>query len=765
MALHAAASRQEREIVRGMVRNANALTLAAALLMVATVGLLLWFQYNTLEDARQNVQNTQSIINTTTELEIAIRDAETGQRGYLLTGDEAYLAPYRDAQGKLALHQGELHRLTAEEPALRHYPDQLGPLVQARLEVMAQTIQLRRDVGLDSALAVIRTDRGRALMQGIAAVSRSLREAAARQRQARQEVARRAEDMARALAIGGVVLALVLLAVAARLLSSARSGMMAAEAEQRALVRQMQTAFDSISQGIGVFDRDGRLVRWNECFPILLDLPAPLLMPGMAYAALAEHLASDAAGGFALETEAEIRHGRGAQEPGEPVVYERQRAGDGRSFEIRRTAMAGDGGFVLTLTDITDRVRSEASVREAQRMQAMGQLTGGIAHDFNNLLAVVIGNLELSRPRLPADSPLLPRIERAIWAARRGAGLTQHLLAFARRQPLAPAPINLIATLPEMTSLLRRTLGEHIDVRVVEGAGLWPAMADAAQVESALLNLALNARDAMPNGGRLTIELANKVLDRDYARQHQEVTPGDYVMLAVSDTGTGMTPEVMARVFEPFFTTKPPGQGTGLGLAMVYGFAKQSNGHVKVYSEPGQGTTVRLYLPRAIGAVLPPPSRVGAPAELPRGSATVLLVEDEASVREVTGAILRELGYRVLEAGDGPEALRVFGENAAKVDLLLADVILPGGMKGSEVAQRLTEIAPGLRTLFISGYTENAIVHHGRLDDGVHLIGKPFSREALAMKVAEVLGTASATPPASTRGDNVIDLGSTRGGG
>jgi CheY-like chemotaxis protein len=337
-----------------------------------------------------------------------------------------------------------------------------------------------------------------------------------------------------------------------------------------------------------------------------------------------------------------------------------------------------------------------------------------------------------------------------------GAALTQQLLAFARKQPLMPAPIDVSAMLQDMATLLRRTLGAPIEVRVVDSAGLWPAMADAAQVESAMLNLALNARDAMPGGGRLTIEVANKVLDADYAAQHAEVSPGDYVMLAVSDTGTGMTPEVLARVFEPFFTTKPPGRGTGLGLAMVFGFAKQSGGHVKIYSEPGEGTTVRLYLPRAVGVTLPAIVRPSAPMELPRGSATVLVVEDDAAVREVTAAILRELGYRVLEAGDGPEALRVFGEGGAAVDLLLMDVVLPGGMKGHEVARRIAEVRPGVRTLFVSGYTENAIVHHGRLDDGVQLLGKPFHREQLARKVAEVLGVPAAS--GSAEDGNVIDL-------
>jgi CheY-like chemotaxis protein len=291
-------------------------------------------------------------------------------------------------------------------------------------------------------------------------------------------------------------------------------------------------------------------------------------------------------------------------------------------------------------------------------------------------------------------------------------------------------------------------------VRYVETAGLWPAMADPAQLESAVLNLALNARDAMPGGGRLTIELGNVVLDAEYARDHAEVTPGDYTMVAVSDTGHGMTPEVVKRVFEPFFTTKPDGKGTGLGLAMVFGFVKQSGGHVKVYSEPGEGTVVKLYLPRAVGTS-PAVQRTAAPVDLPRGSGTVLVVEDEATVREIACAILADLGYRVLEAADGEEALRVFGANAASVDLLLTDVVLPGKVRGREVAERVRSVRPDVRVLFMSGYTENSIVHHGRLDDGVHLIGKPFKREQLARKVAEVLGTAAG--PAA-EGGNVVPL-------
>jgi CheY-like chemotaxis protein len=243
----------------------------------------------------------------------------------------------------------------------------------------------------------------------------------------------------------------------------------------------------------------------------------------------------------------------------------------------------------------------------------------------------------------------------------------------------------------------------------------------------------------------------NKVLDEEYARSHAEVTPGDYVMVAVSDTGHGMTPDVVARVFEPFFTTKTEGRGTGLGLAMVFGFVKQSGGHIKVYSEPGEGTSVKIYLPRAVGGQIPNMQRSGVPADLPRGSATVLLVEDEAGVREIAGAILRSLGYHVLEAPDGDEGLRVFGAHAAAVDLLLTDVVLPGKVRGRELAERITAMRPEVKVLYMSGYTENSIVHHGRLDDGVQLLGKPFKREQLARKVAEVLGT-------PTEAGNVVDL-------
>ena len=722
-------------MTRYLVARANLMVFGVLVVILCLVGAMAWERLNASREAREWSMHSYRVLATTKDLSIALRDAERGQRGYLLTGNPDYLSPYNAARDRIGVLQGELQKLTSDNMAQQERLRVLAPVAQHKLEELAQTVQARRDGGLESALRIVATDAGRAHMKDAEAIldvilvdeQRLLDERLA------QNDARAA--WVRWLVIGGSVLAVLTLLWAARLLNQAWSRSHRTEAEQRDLALRLRTTLDSLSQGVAVFGPDRRLVSWNECFQVLLDLPKAMLRPGTAYGAFAEHTAEP--GRAALESEDQVRHG--SQNPREATTYERERA-DGHHLEIRRTPMP-DGGLVLTISDMTKRAQAEGVLREAQKMQAIGQLTGGIAHDFNNLLQVILGNLEIVRSKLSDDPKLQDRIQRAAWAAQRGATLTGQLLAFARKQPLAPAAIDLAATMPDLVPLLRRTLGEHIEVRYVETAGLWPAMADPAQLESAVLNLALNARDAMPGGGRLTIELGNKVLDQEYARHHAEVVPGDYAMVAVSDTGHGMAPEVVARVFEPFFTTKPDGKGTGLGLAMVFGFVKQSGGHVKVYSEPGEGTTVKLYLPRAIGNAAAARQRTGAPVELPRGSATVLVVEDEAAVREIACAILADLGYRVLEAADGDEALRVLGADASAIDLLLTDVVLPGKVRGRELSERVLALRPDVRVLFMSGYTENSIVHHGRLDDGVHLLGKPFKREQLALKVAEVLGT------------------------
>ena len=390
--------------------------------------------------------------------------------------------------------------------------------------------------------------------------------------------------------------------------------------------------------------------------------------------------------------------------------------------------------MVGNVVDVTDQREMERQRLQGQRLEAIGQLTGGVAHDFNNLLTVILGGAELlEESAQPADREIATMIRRA---AERGADLTHRLLAFARRQPLEPAPLDVHELLAGLDVMLRRTLGEDLRVEYVRAAGLWTAMADGPQLESAVLNLCLNARDAMPEGGSLTIETVNSSLDRDYAAQHPGVEPGQYVMIAVSDTGMGMSPEVLSQVFEPFFTTKSKGAGTGLGLSMVYGFAKQSRGHVKVYSEVGHGTTVRLYLPRSYANPSAASNAVAGSAV--GGDERILVVEDDVLVREHVVRQLSQLGYRIRSAASADDAL-VMLEADNEIDLLFTDVVMPGKMNGRQLADLVAERWPEIKVLFTSGYTENAIVHHGRLDHGVHLLVKPYRLQDLADRVRSVL--------------------------
>lgn len=388
----------------------------------------------------------------------------------------------------------------------------------------------------------------------------------------------------------------------------------------------------------------------------------------------------------------------------------------------------------------TEQLRvNEEALRQSQKMEAIGQLTGGVAHDFNNLLQVIIGNLETVQRNLPDELARLQRPARqAMNGAQRAAALTQRLLAFARRQPLDPKPIDVNVLVNGMSEMIHRTLGETVSVETVLGAGLWRVEADPNELEAAILNLAVNARDAMPNGGRLTLETGNTHIDEAYVATHRELVPGQYVALSVSDTGTGMDAKTIAQAFEPFFTTKPVGKGTGLGLSQVYGFVKQSGGHVKIYSELGQGTTIRLYLPRLTEANAPETQSEHPPYPEAAAEETVLVLEDDDDVRTYSAEILRELGYNVIEAHDGPAALRALDQQP-RVDLLFTDVVLPGGMTGAQVAARARATRPSLKVLFTTGYARNAIIHHGRLDKGVQLITKPFSFDDLAAKVRDVL--------------------------
>ena len=412
-----------------------------------------------------------------------------------------------------------------------------------------------------------------------------------------------------------------------------------------------------------------------------------------------------------------------------------------RDLEERVAARTGELRSALEQlqTEVQEREAAQAELRQVQKMESIGQLTGGVAHDFNNLLTVIIGGLERVQRLAPGDDGGLQRAAGlAMQGAQRAAILTQRLLAFSRRQPLDPKPTDINRLVTDTAALLHRTLGETIELESVLSPRVWPIDIDRNQMENALLNLAVNARDAMPGGGKLTIETANVYLDEAYAGTAPELQPGQYVAISVSDTGCGMPPETLERVFEPFFTTKEIGRGTGLGLSQVYGFIKQSGGHVRIYSEPGQGTTVRLYLPRHLGDTAAPQSGSAQQPPLRAKGEVVLVVEDDAQVRAHTTEALRELGYRVLKAEDAQEALRI-SASADRIDLLFTDVVLPGGRSGRQLAEALLAERPTTKVLYTTGYARNAIVHQGRLDRGTALITKPFAMRDLAVKVWTVL--------------------------
>ncbi len=430
-----------------------------------------------------------------------------------------------------------------------------------------------------------------------------------------------------------------------------------------------------------------------------------------------------------------------------PVYENRCRHKDGSYRWISWVAAPEEGLIYASGRHVTAEKEAAAALeamqeqlRQSQKMEAVGQLTGGLAHDFNNLLAGISGSLELLQARVAQGriGDLGRYLSAAQGAAKRAAALTHRLLAFSRRQTLDPKPTDANRLVAGMEELVRRTVGPAVSVEVVAAGGLWTTLVDPNQLENALLNLCINARDAMPAGGQLTIETGNRWLDQRAARE-RDLAPGQYVSVCVSDTGTGMTPEIIERAFDPFYTTKPIGMGTGLGLSMVYGFVRQSGGQARIYSEPAQGTMVCLYLPRHHGdaedADVP-----GELAEAPRAEQgeTVLVVDDEPTVRMLVTEVLGDLGYTAIEAADGPAGLRVLQSNA-RIDLLVTDVGLPGGMNGRQMADAARELRPGLRVLFITGYAENAVLNHGHLDPGMHVLTKPFAMEMLASRIKELI--------------------------
>jgi two-component system cell cycle sensor histidine kinase/response regulator CckA len=507
-----------------------------------------------------------------------------------------------------------------------------------------------------------------------------------------------------------------------------------AEQARRQSEEQYRNLVDGVRDIIFALTPDGRIAALNPAFEAVLGWPRDEWL-GKPFEGLVQPVDLPEA----LDLFARVL--RGEARPTSQLRV-RTRAGGERIAEFSASAQLRDGALVGILgigRDVTERVQLEQQLRQAQKMEAVGRLAGGIAHDFNNILTAITGYIDLLLEDLGATDPRREDAQEVRKAADRAAALTRQLLAFSRQQVMQPRVLDLNALVTELEKMLRRLLGEDIDLATRLDPALAAVKADPGQLEQVIMNLAVNARDAMPAGGKLTIETANTELDDAYAREHFPATPGRYVLLAVSDTGTGMTPEVQAHLFEPFFTTKERGKGTGLGLATVYGIVKQSGGFIWVYSEFGHGTTFKVYLPQVEEAAAPRASV--APAGLQRGTETVLLAEDEAPVRAVARQVLERQGYKVLEAPSAEAALDLAQRYSGPIHVLLTDVVMPG-LSGHDLAQRLAALRPEIRVIYMSGYSDDAITRHGLLEPGLAYVQKPFTPDVIARKVREVLDAA-----------------------
>jgi signal transduction histidine kinase/ActR/RegA family two-component response regulator len=706
------------EIILALIFSAVPLLFVAAL-AVFQLGV------NTPEarQARANTVLSFQTIRAVNAVDEAIQDAERGQRGFLITGRDSYLDPYEQAKKQLPQLMLDLQAATAAHTEQQQRLLKLQADVTTKMNELALTITAMRERGFNAAKAIVDNDTGRLAMEAVTDDLQAIAGQAQARLAARLEAAADVESRVTSTFLLGTAVSALALLIGGFVLVNALSRATGSE-------RVLQATLDSVREGVAAVDRRGRLRAWNSPFMSILGVPDASLRMG---APLEPDSVSDGVLGGQLRQVA-----ASAQLTGRSALSEFAEA-DGRRVEIFHNPASG-GGYVLTLLDVTERRKTEEALRQSQTLESVGRMTGGVAHDFNNLLTVIIGGLGLLRRAVSHDNQARQRIDMMTTAADRAARLIRQLLAFARRQPLQPEVVNLNPVIQEALPLIRRAVGESITVECVAAAGLWNTTVDASEFQAAVLNLAINSRDAMPSGGKLTIELGNAALDDSYAARHAEVERGQYVLFAITDTGTGMDAATAARVLDPFFTTKPPGEGTGLGLPQVYGFVKQSGGHLKIYSEPGEGTTVKLYLPRSLAQETAQTGPVASIAVT--GSETVLLVDDDDIVRATVGMMLEDLGYAVIEAPGGAEALAIL-DGGEPVDLLFTDVVMPGPVNGRQLAEKAREIVPNLRILFTSGYTENAIVHHGRLDPGLELLSKPYSREELAAKLRRVFdGTA-----------------------
>ena len=680
-----------------------------------------------------------------------LKDVETGVRGYALTHDRRFLAPYNEGQQQLSRRIERLHDLAQSERDLAGHVLALKPFADRRTALADRVVdEVSRGTdngGLRQLLLESKSSMDE-LRRQVASTDNALRSA----HQSRQRtVSRQAFAASVSLAIG-VAASVAVLIWLFSLLRREIGRRHDIEAELRDLNAGLE---QRVHEGTRQVEETRQLLN-----AVIENMPDPLFLKDvdddfryvMVNRAGADLLGRDQAGVVGRvdhelfpREEAEVANQEDAKVVGPPptkLISVRliTTAQGHRSLELRKCLLEIDDTgrrFILGIVrDLTEWKRLETQVREMQRLDAIGRLTGGVAHDFNNLLAVIVGSVELVREKLPDESEMATFADEAINAAMRGADLVRRLLAFARKQHLDPITIDLNERLPTIVPLLQRTLGEKVQLQVEEANTLWPTRIDPTQFDDALVNMAINARDAMPAGGTLTIETANVELDEDYAAHHVEVEAGDYVMLAVSDTGTGMDADVIERAFEPFFTTKEEGKGTGLGLSQVFGWVKQSGGHIKIYSEVGHGTTIKLYLPRAVAeAEAAKAPRADEPRT--RGHETILVVEDNPNVRRTVKRQLADLGYSVIEAHDGDSALALI-RAGAPFDLMLTDVVMPGGMGGHELASEAAKLLPSIKVIFTSGYTELAMDGQQPSRRGP-LLSKPYTKRDLGRAIRSAL--------------------------
>ncbi len=720
------------------VRRQGGLAAMVVVTMLVLLGLaaLLTHRVGQSVDELQDLSESADRVGDTARgLQQALVDAETGQRGYLLTSQPAYLEPYWTSRQRADRNLADLDALAGRLAWLRPNVDALKTYAAQKLAELDQTVGLANGGNRDASLAVVNGNVGKAAMDAARDIITRVIARATQERDERMSQAKERERAANLGALAAATGGILLLGTATLALLLGEARLMRARARERLQLERWQGTVESLRDGIAVFDAQDRLLLWNQRLAPVSGLPADLLRQG---APLAEVVAAGS------EWQPPLLSSERPAPGGDSLVGEVRH--DSRVLEVWRSALP-EGGQILAVADITRRVQAEAIAQQAQKMETLGQLTGGVAHDFNNLLQVISSNLELLAGRLDGDEWMRMRVAAAMEGVSRGGRLTRHLLAFARRQPLAPEAVDPARLLSGLDEILRRTLGSRIELELVIAGGLWTLRADAQQLESAVLNLAINARDAMvqneqAGAGKLTVEARNADLDDAYAAANAEVTRGQYVVIAVTDTGCGMTAAQIARAVEPFYTTKPEGQGTGLGLSMVYGFAKQSGGHFKLYSEPGYGTTARLYIPRTIAE---PDARPANQAKAVRGQGeVVLVVEDEPGVRGSVVQTLRALGYVVHDAADASAAMQML-ERGLRPDLIFTDVMMPGPLSSRQMVAQARAKAPGVAVVFTSGYTENSIVHNGQLDPGVQLVSKPWRVDKLARRLRSALHEAALT--------------------